>query len=368
MTLTTVNAGMLNSQSQQTWRNRIINGAMVIDQRNAGASVTPASTNLYQLDRWSALLSQASKFSVQQNAGGVTPPAGFTNYLGVTVGASANVTVGAADYFGIRQFVEGFNFADFDFGKATAKAVTVSFWVRSSLTGIFYACLQNEAANRSYPFSYTISAANTWEQKFVTVAGDTTGTWAGATNGTGVQLCFSLGFGSNFYGTANAWNGSAAYSASGETRVITTNSATFYITGVQLEKGSTATSFDYRPYGTELQLCQRYCFALVSNGSNGSTFGGFWRFATGNLIAPISFPVTMRTSPTTTIPSGNNSWSVEDGANPYTGTPTLDRPTPYNVMLQIPLGANPSFSTTPALAVHMFSASGTVCLLASAEL
>jgi len=239
------------------FKNRIINGAMVIDQRNAGASITALNLG-YTLDRWTTILSQASKFTLQQNQGSVTPPSGFSNYLGITVGASANVTVGASDYFGVRHFVEGFNFFDCDFGKATAKIVTVSFWVRSSVTGTYYGSLLNNTVNRAYPFSYSISSANTWEQKTVTIAGDTTGTWEGATNATGVQVCFSLGFGSNFYGTANAWNATGAYSVSGETRLITTNSATFYITGVQLEKGSTATSFDYRPYGTEFALCQRY--------------------------------------------------------------------------------------------------------------
>jgi hypothetical protein len=237
------------------FKNRIINGAMVIDQRNAGASVTPTN-GAYTLDRWSAILTQASKYTVQQNAGSVTPPTGFKNYLGVTSSSAYSVLTG--DIFAVRHLVEGFNVADLGWGSAGASTVTLSFWVRSSLTGTFGGSLINSAANRFYPFSYTISAANTWEQKSVTIAGDTSGTWV-TDNGIGIGVYFSLGGGATYSGTAGAWTGTGTpYTATGAVSVVGTNGATFYITGVQLEKGSTATSFDYRPYGTELALCQRY--------------------------------------------------------------------------------------------------------------
>jgi hypothetical protein len=238
------------------FKNRIINGDMRIDQRNAGASVTP-STGTYTLDRWQGFSSQASKFTVQQNAGSVTPPAGFTNYLGCT--SSSAYTVGASEVFMVRQFIEGFNVADLGFGTANAKTVTLSFWVRSSLTGTFGGALQNDNAlsNRSYPFSYTISAANTWEQKSITIVGDTTGTWR-TTTATGLTVGFSLGTGSTLSGTAGTWAGSNFLSATGATSVVGTNGATFYITGVQLEEGSVATEFDRLSYGTQLSLCQRY--------------------------------------------------------------------------------------------------------------
>jgi len=233
-------------------KNRIINGAMVIDQRNAGASV---SGNAYPVDRFQVIVSQSSKLTAQQNAGSVTPPAGFTNYVGIT--SSSAYSVISSDYFAIRQFIEGFNIADLGWGSANAKTVTLSFWVRSSLTGTFGGALQNSAQTRAYPYSYTISAANTWEYKTITIAGDTTGTWL-TNNGQGIGLYFSLGTGSVSLGTAGAWAASSALAPTGETSVVGTNGATFYITGVQLEVGSTATSFDYRPYGTELTLCQRY--------------------------------------------------------------------------------------------------------------
>jgi len=237
------------------FKNRLINSAMVIDQRNAGASVTQTTTALYPVDRFLIVGSVASKFTAQRNAGSVTPPAGYINYLGLT--SSSAYTVGAAETFVVQQRIEGLNIADLAWGTASAATVTLSFWVRSSLTGTFGGSLRNSAANRSYPFTYTIASANTWTQASVTIAGDTTGTWL-TTNGIGVSVIFSIGTGSTDSGTAGAWAATNYTSATGAVSVVGTNGATFYITGVQLEKGSTATSFDYRPFTTELQLCQRY--------------------------------------------------------------------------------------------------------------
>ena len=237
------------------FKNRIINGAMVIDQRNAGASVTQTTSAPYTLDRFYCFGSVTSKFTVQQNAGSVTPPAGFINYLGAT--SSSAYTVGAAEQFNIAQAIEGLNCADLAWGTASAATVTLSFLVRSSLTGTFGGALRNSATDYSYPFSYTISVANTWEQKTITITGPTSGTWL-TTNGIGVYVNFSMGAGATRSGTAGSWSANNYTSATGATSVVGTNGATFYITGVQLEKGSTATSFDYRPYGTELALCQRY--------------------------------------------------------------------------------------------------------------
>jgi hypothetical protein len=249
------NGGTGTTTGYYGFKNRIINGAMVIDQRNAGASLTINTSQPYTLDRWVAFATVTSKYSVQQNAAAVTPPAGFTNYLGVT--SLAATSLGAGDYYFVCQKIEGYNCADLGFGAAGASTVTVSFWVRSSLTGTFGGALNNGDSSRAYPFTYTINAANTWEQKSVTITGDTSGTWD-TTNGKSIIVIFGLGVGSTGSGTAGSWSGNAYFSATGATSVVGTNGATFYITGVQLEKGSTATSFDYRPYGTELALCQRY--------------------------------------------------------------------------------------------------------------
>jgi hypothetical protein len=274
-------------------RNRIINGAMVIDQRNAGASVTPV-TNQYLTDRFYYGASQTSKVTAQQNAGSVTPPVGFSNYLGIT--SSSAYSVVSSDFFFIEQAIEGFNTADLGWGTANAKTVTLSFWVRSSLTGTFGGSIRNSALNRAYPFSYTISAANTWEQKSVTIAGDTTGTWVGATNGAGLKLAFSLGMGSTFSGTAGAWAAGNLASATGATSVVGTNGATFYITGVQLEVGTQATSFEYRQYGQELALCQRYYFRITSN-STFSNFGYGWNASSTSGQYIVTFPVNIRAAP-----------------------------------------------------------------------
>jgi hypothetical protein len=253
--------------SSFAFKNRIINGAMVIDQRNAGASVTP-TTSTYTLDRWNAVNSITSKYTVQQVS---DAPTGFINSLKVT--SSAATSLGASDYYYLQQNIEGLNVFDFAFGTASAATSTLSFWVKSSLTGTFGGVLSNSAANRSYPFTYTISAANTWEQKTVTITGDTTGTWL-TTNGTGLRVDFGLGVGSTYSGTAGAWAATTYVSATGATSVVGTNGATFYITGVQLEKGSTATSFDYRPYGTELALCQRYYESTFPIGTAPAQNGG----------------------------------------------------------------------------------------------
>jgi hypothetical protein len=239
-----------------TFRNRIINGAMVIDQRNAGASVTNvAASGTYALDRWRYYGTSASKFTVQQNAGSVTPPNGYTNYLGIT-SLSAN-TPAATDEYIVQQFIEGYNIADLGWGAAGASSVTLSFWVRSSLTGTFGGVVKNSDNNRTYPFLYTVSAANTWEYKTITIPGDTSGTWL-TTNGRGLTMIFNLGTGSTYLQTANAWTTSFANGATGNVNILGTNGATFYITGVQLEAGTTASPFEYRQFGTELALCQRY--------------------------------------------------------------------------------------------------------------
>lgn len=276
-------------------RNRIINGDMRIDQRNAGASVTPTADGSYNIDRWQVSLSQASKFSIQRNAGGVTPPAGFSNYAGIT--SLSAYSVGASDYFMFNQVIEGFNTSDFSFGSASAASVTLSFWVRSSLTGTFGGALQNGSQTRSYAFTYTISSANTWEQKSVTISGDTTGTWL-TDNGAGMIVRFGLGVGSNFSETAGSWVAAQKFSATGSTSVVGTNGATWYITGVQLEAGTVATPFERRQYGQELALCQRYYAAIVG----GDAVGSFWS-ATAAFLSQ-KLPATMRTTPTISFPSG----------------------------------------------------------------
>jgi hypothetical protein len=284
-------------------KNRIINGAMVIDQRNAGASVTPTTDATYTLDRWCVRITSSSKFSVQQNAGSVTPPVGFTNYLGIT--STSSYSVSSTDIFTLEQVIEGFNVQDLAWGTANAKTVTLSFQVYSSKTGTFGGSLFNNAANRSYPFTYTIASANTWTSASVTIAGDTSGSWT-QTNGAGIYVNFDLGSGTSRVGTAGAWAGATYWGASGCQSIVATNGATFYITGVQLEVGSTATSFDYRPYGTELALCQRYYYKFKSTGSGVDYALGYALSSTG-FRDITAFPVTMRTVPSSLEQTGTAS-------------------------------------------------------------
>lgn len=279
-----------NSQgSPFGFKNRIINGAMGIDQRNAGASVT-ANDNVWAVDRWQYSQSQSSKGTSQQNAGSVTPPPGFKNYIGFTSSSSYSVT--SSDNFILRHHIEGNNIADLDWGSSTAKPVTFSFWVRSSLTGTFSAFLTNSAINRVYVPTYTISSANTWEYKTITIPGDTTGTWLTDT-GRGIMIGFCLGTGSTYLTSSpNQWGSSAVFGSTGTTSVVGTNGATFYVTGCQLEVGRQATSFDFRSYTTELQLCQRYYQSYASGFVPQSYVNG-----TGTASMTLQYKVTMRATP-----------------------------------------------------------------------
>ena len=293
------------------FKNRLINGAMVIDQRNAGASVTIGSANgLYTLDRYTWYTSQASKLSTQQSS---TAPTGFTKSMLVT-SLSAYTPV-SGDYFFVRQGIEGFNIADLAWGTANAAAVTLSFWVRSSLTGTFGGQLLSSNGAYCYVYSYTINAANTWEQKTITIVGPTTGTFNTDNTG-GTFVSFTLASARTVASTGWQTVGTGADTVTGSVNLTATNGATFYITGVQLEKGSTATSFDYRPYGTELALCQRYyCKTFdigTAPGNNITTSGAFMlgNISSGNYEPSTTwrFPVDMRTAPTLTL------------YNPETGT------------------------------------------------
>jgi hypothetical protein len=301
MPLTTVQPGMLGTPQPNNFKNRIINGAMVIDQRNGGVSVTPTVDPTYNVDRWYTRNTAASKISVQQNAGSVTPPVGFTNYLGVT--SLSAYSVGSTDFFAVEQRIEGFNTADLAWGTANAQTITVSFWVRSSLTGTFGGCVRNNASNYNYPYSYTISSANIWEYKTVTIPGATAGTWL-TTNGIGIICGFNLGVGSTYTGTGNAWNSgvNGPFNPTGSVSVVGTNGATLYITGVQLELGVTATGFDYRPYGTEFMLCQRYYQVLAVGTGNNRILGPFGSGVSS--YATWFFKTSMRATPTVTNPIG----------------------------------------------------------------
>ena len=283
-------------------KNRIINGDMKIDQRNAGASVSVSNgTVTFITDRWNVYEDTSGSMTSQQST---TAPTGFNNSLLLTVTSAGTAT--ASQITRIQQRIEGNNIADLAWGSAAAQTITISFWVRSSLTGTYCVNIRNSAVDRSYVATYTISSANTWEQKSVTITGDTSGTWL-TTNGVGMYVSWDLGSGSNANTTAGSWVASDKQNTSTQANWIGTSSATFYITGVQLEIGSTATPFERRMYGQELILCQRYyeksyninsAPATAQNEGQRVSAGNTGTTTTGEITVSCEFNTRKRTAPT----------------------------------------------------------------------
>jgi hypothetical protein len=317
---TSVSNTSLGAGNATSFKNRIINGAMQIDQRNAGASVNIPSGGVYTLDRWSAQASQSSKFTVQQGGGNSTITGqGFNRLLQAT--SSSAYTLGAGDYFQIQQYIEGYNIADLAWGNSSAKTVTLSFWVYATIAGTYGMFLVNDVPNRVYPTTYTVNNANTWEQKTITIAGDTSGSWQ-QTNSTGVRIAWTLGYGSTYTGaTPNAWATLVNnYVPSGCVSLVGTSGAVLAITGVQFEVGSFATGFDYRSIGTELALCQRYF--IKTNPDNASRSGGLWgsMYTTTNASLAGTFNAVMRAAPTFTRGGTQDSWYISSINGTSAGT------------------------------------------------
>jgi len=304
----TVNGNNISADNSLGFRNRIINGDMRIAQRGTAAVTTDGA---FAVDRFVTQFSTDGAYSAQQDS---SAPAGFVNSIKFTT-TTADASLGATQYIYVRQKIEGTNVSDLAWGTANAKTVTLSFWVRSSLTGTFGGALWNSAFDRSYPFTYTISSADTWEQKSVTIAGDTTGTWL-TTTGIGINVGFGLGSGSTYSGTAGAWAAAGYITATGAVSVIGTLNATWYITGVQFEVGSVATPFERRDYGRELMLCQRYYQklngSLATYSATGEANANFYRHLVQMRSAPT---VTVTTSPTYT-----NASSLTNDENSVTGS------------------------------------------------
>jgi hypothetical protein len=301
MPLTYFQPSQVDSSFNGYLRNRIINGAMMIDQRNSGASISITGSAAFPVDRWFGINSTDGTMTGRQSA--VVPASGYKNSVVFTTG-TADASLAATQFAVVGQSIEGLNVSDLNWGSATASTVTLSFWVRSSLTGTFGGSVRNSAADRSYPFSYTITGANAWEQKFITIPGDTSGTWL-TTNGIGISVFFGMGVGSTYSGPAGVWAGTNYLSVTGATSVIGTAGATFYITGVQLEDGAVATPFERRMYPQELAMCQRYyakTYNTETTPGTATTTGYIitttnasgWAYVTWN------FAVAMRASPTIT--------------------------------------------------------------------
>tara|TARA_R100001440_G_scaffold56682_1_gene76460 strand:- start:382 stop:1452 length:1071 start_codon:yes stop_codon:yes gene_type:complete len=272
-------------------RNMVINGNMTIDQRNSGSAVTPTADQTVTLDRFKARLNNASKYSVQQ----VTDtPSGYYNSLKVT--SAAATTVGTNDYYQIATPLEGYNVSQLDLGLSTAKKFTISFWVKSSLTGTFGGAYSNDQGDRFYAWTYTISSANTWEHKTVTVDGVTDGSWE-RTTGAGLHIYWTLGAGSGVQTTAGAWGTTFKRGPTGATNVVATNGATWQITGVQLEVGPQSTPFEHEPVGVTLSKCQRYHYKHFTETKNGQLVLSNDR-ASNRYYSHLNFPQEMRVAPT----------------------------------------------------------------------
>jgi len=294
MSLTRASAAVIKTEEIVGTRNRIINGDMRIDQRNAGASVTYDGSSGYLVDRFFSSEIGNGAFTLQQ----VTDaPAGFVNSIKMTVTTPQTGTLNA----GLSHPIEGLNVADLGWGTANAKTITLSFWVKSSVTGAMGGSIQNSAQDRSYPFNYTVNTTNTWEYKTITIAGDTSGTWL-TTNGIGVLLRFM--YGTSVTGAANAWAADNYRAPTGSVFPITTSGATWFVTGVQLEVGSTATPFERRQFGTELALCQRYYYRLKQPAGSNSGVAAGVVYTTTNVYGQVNFPVEMRTNPTAVEQNG----------------------------------------------------------------
>lgn len=283
-------------------KNIIINGDMRIHQR--GGTITMITGN-YNLDRFFSYTSTNGTQTAEQST---VAPVGFKNSLKVTT-TTADSSITASQRTSIIHRVEGNNISHLDWGTSDAKSVTLSFWVRSSVTGTHGGAVGNGSDNRAYPFTYTISSADTWEKKTITIAGDTTGTWV-TTNARSLQIAWGLGVGTTYSGTAGAWESADRNSATGATTgVIGTLNATWYLTGVKLEVGTSATDFEHRSYGEELRNCQRYYYTHTEGGTEKIVGKGAWMNAT-QFEATVHFKETMRATPTLTIGSGTNYFKI----------------------------------------------------------
>ena len=310
--ITSINSGPISGT-----RNKILNGEMRLDQRNAGGSVTPTDSQ-YTLDRYQCWLSQSSKLSVQRSS---TVPVGFTNSILIT--SLSALSVGSNDEHGITQKIEGYNISDLNWGATDAKPITLSFWVRSSLSGSFGGMIGNGSLSRIYPFSYTINSPNNWEYKTITIPGETTGTWT-KDETWGMAVHFQFGVGSNRTGSAGSWisGNTNIRGVNGQTNLLATNGATWNMTGLQLELGSVSTPFERRSYGLELSLCQRY-FEQIDFAQR---YAGYSGYLTAFSLLNFPFKQTKRTTSYTVYVSSSPGATWSSRTNTFVFySPTPDR-------------------------------------------
>ena len=286
-----------NGGGQLNNRNMVINGAMMVNQRYGDSADTP-SDGEYTMDRWQAWMSTGSKFSVQRSS---DSPDDFEKSLLVTSLSAATVT--ANHEHGITTKLEGQNIQRLALGTSSAKSVTLSFYVKCSLTGTFGGLVGNSALNMSYIFSYTVNSANTWERKTITIPPTTSGTFLSGT-GNGLQVHFELGVGSNRTAAVGWQTNTAVRGVNSQVNLIATNAATWRMTGLQLEAGTTATDFEHKSFEQELALCQRY-YQRHTDGNGNPVCENATMYNSSTVFMSIPLPVVMRAAPS--LETVNNS-------------------------------------------------------------
>ena len=301
-----------NTSGSLAARNRIDNGAMEVAQRGGSETTIDSSTSEYVCDRWAARGESGDAFLYDQDG---SAPYGFRNSLKFNC---SNISGGGSNQlYTISQAIEGYNIADFGFGGGSARGMSISFWVKASITGDWGGSVQNESRDRSYPFVYNIAVADDWEYKTVYIPGPTSGSWNNNT-GVGIRLNFDMGCGSNFRGNAGSWNNADDRGPSGAISPMQTLNSVWRVTGVQLEMGPAATPFEYRGYPVEFVRCQRY-YQRIGYGNHLAIIN-----AINNNSARIPIPMfqtEMRAQPSYTVPtltafSSGTQFTVSSTHNP----------------------------------------------------
>jgi len=310
----TANLSSINSGQLGGSRNVIINGAMVVNQRGFTGTAGTTTSFAYTTDRFRIEHSMdgavsAGQTTMNSTVGGNAYADGFNSALHYRV-TTADASLSASQFAVIAQPIEGFNVQGFKKGTANAQQFTLSFWVRSSLTGTYIADLRDNDNTRFVSKSYTIDTANTWEKKTLTFPADTTGVFDND-NGLSLVVFWWLAAGSTYSGgtLGTTWHTTQANRAVGQVNLLATAGNNFFLTGVQLEVGPTATEFERRSIGDELALCQRYYQITAQAGGGNSPIAFCFQFSTTSSRAAVPLTVTMRTNP-----------PILD----LTGTPTLN--------------------------------------------
>ena len=293
---TTIN-GVTPNSANVVGKNRIIGGDFTTNPWQRGTSFAAIANSGYSADRWLTAYGSAAVVTASKvvDAPTASQAGVFTQDCLSLAVTTADTSIAAGDYWLFGQHIEGLNAASFGFGQAGSRNVTLSFWVKGTKTGIHCVAIRNSAGDRSYVAEYTIVTTNTWEYKTITIPVDTSGTWL-YDNGTGVSLWFVLAGGTNFHTTANTWAAGNFLATANQVNALDSTANTFKIALVQLEAGESATEFEHRPYGTELQLCQRYYQKfgssspypriLMSAYANNAYVGGSFPYVTSMRATP----------------------------------------------------------------------------------